>query len=357
LEEDAMREKMVAVVPALDPGTKLLRIVEDLEDKGFEVVVVDDGSSLPESTEVLREVRRRITVINHGRNCGKGTAIKTALRYAMDTFGAVCTIVTVDADGQHDVADVCRVAEEASKNRGSVVLGTRSFEGDVPVRSKLGNVATRVVFRLASGVFVSDTQTGLRAFTGDLIPLLLEVEGTRYEYEMNVLMECADRGVPLREVGIRTIYLNGNASSHFHAIRDSIRIYREILRYSLSSFASFVVDYALFCLLVSVVGSPLVANVVARLVSASTNYVINRKFVFRSGEPVGGSLARYAMLACAVLACNTVILVALVSLGANVLVAKVAVESALFLASYFVQRTFIFRKGIDHAKTPVVSHV
>lgn len=352
-----MREKMVAVVPALDPGPKLLEIVEGLEDKGFEVVVVDDGSGLPESTEVLREVRQRATVLSHERNRGKGAAIKTALHYAMDTFGVACTMVTVDADGQHDVADVWRVAEEARKNRGSVVLGTRSFEGDVPVRSKVGNVATRVVFRLASGAFVSDTQTGLRAFTGDLVPLLLEVEGNRYEYEMNVLMECAGSGVPLREVGIRTIYLNGNATSHFHVIRDSVLIYREILRYSLSSFASFVVDYALFCLLLSVVGTPLVANVVARLVSASANYAINRKLVFRSGEPVGSSLVRYAMLACTVLACNTAILVGLVSLGANALLAKVAVESVLFIASYFVQRTFIFGKGIDHVKTPVVSHV
>ena len=338
-----MRETRIAVIPAYDPDAELVHVAQSLACEGFEVVVVDDGSCT-EARAVFNRVRHCATLLAHEDNRGKGAAIKTGLRHVLSTYGEDCIVATVDADGQHDTADVVRVCDDARRHPESLVLGSRAFEGDVPARSKLGNGATRIVFRLVSGVSVRDTQTGLRAFSGSLAARMLEIGGMRYEYEMNVLMEFARASVPLREVDVSTIYINGNAASHFNPVKDSVRIYREILKFSASSFASFIIDYALFCAILALTGSSIGANVGARMVSAAANYSLNRTMVFGNSAPVAQSLARYVALATFMLACNTVALGALVALGAHPLAAKVCVEIALFAISYFAQRLFVFGK-------------
>ena len=94
-----------------------------------------------------------------------------------------------------------------------------------------------------TGVAVSDTQTGLRAFSAELLDFMSRISGSRYEYEMNMLASCAKKGIPIREVPIRTIYHDKeNSCSHFRRIRDSVRIYRELFKFFLSSFSSFLLD-------------------------------------------------------------------------------------------------------------------
>ena len=80
------------------------------------------------------------------------------------------------------------------------------WEKDMPLKSRLGNTITRKVFKLLSGVSISDTQTGMRVFTSDLVKKLLTVEGERYEYEMNVPLFLAKEGIDIDEVPINTIY-------------------------------------------------------------------------------------------------------------------------------------------------------
>ena len=106
-----------------------------------------------------------------------------------------------------------------------------------------------------------------------------EIRGSRYEYEMNVLLECARKGVISREAPIETVYIDENASSHFHPVRDAFRIYREIFAFAASSFAGFLVVYGLFSLLSALLGQSMlgVCNVLARIVSATVNYTLNRR--------------------------------------------------------------------------------
>ena len=87
-----------------------------------------------------------------------------------------------------------------------MILGVRNVGKDMPLKSRLGNTITRKVFKLLSGVSISDTQTGMRVFTSDLVKKLLTVEGERYEYEMNVLLFLAKEGIDIDEVPINTIY-------------------------------------------------------------------------------------------------------------------------------------------------------
>lgn len=224
--------KRIALIPAYKPDEKLTGLVEGLRAEGFRVVVVNDGSGSGFS-RLFTVVHSYADVVEHTQNRGKGAALKTGIRYISEHFEAPYIIVTADADGQHRIPDIIRTAELAAANPTSLVLGSRAFDKDVPLRSRFGNTVTRGVFRLCSGVSVRDTQTGLRAFGSGLTELMLCIGGDRYEYEMNVLMELAQRRMSILECPIETVYLDGNSSSHFSTVKDSARIYRGILSYTL----------------------------------------------------------------------------------------------------------------------------
>ena len=127
-------------------------------------------------------------VLRHDKNRGKGEALKTGLKYIRERFERPYIIVNADADGQHRTQDIIRVADAAEMNRSRLILGSRKMEGKVPLKSRLGNSITRLVYRLSTRSAVYDTQTGLRAYSDKLIDRLIEINGSRYEYEMNMLI-------------------------------------------------------------------------------------------------------------------------------------------------------------------------
>jgi glycosyltransferase involved in cell wall biosynthesis len=328
-------EQRIALIPAYEPTETLAVLARQLLETGFRVVVVDDGSGSA-YTPVFHALPAGVRLISYMPNCGKGRALKTAYRELMRE-GAQGVVVTLDADGQHTPADAARVAAAAAQYPGTLVLGVRDFGRGTPLRSRLGNRFSSLLYRAAGGEWVRDTQTGLRGFSAGLISFLLRAEGTRYEYEMNVLMQCARRGIPLRQVPIETIYLDGNRSSHFDTVRDSARVVGNVVKFAGSSLTGFAIDYTLYGVLVTVLGglgtavSVPVANVAARAVSASANFAINKHFVFKSRASTLRTGLQYAGLAVCILAGNTVLLSALVNgLGANKYAAKLVTEVTFF---------------------------
>ena len=367
-----MRRKYIALIPAFEPDERILRLADELIKKGFDILVVDDGSG-PSYRELFNDLSQRAIVLTHSNNLGKGAALRTGLRFinkymaytesiltpsgAMTVSGGDAVIVTVDADGQHLPDDVMRVAEIAAVRRDALVLGSRALDTEVPVRSRIGNTVTRHVYSAATGVRVHDTQTGLRAFHRSLIPRLLEIEGDRYEYEINMLMQLAAEGVPIIEERIETVYEDNNSGSHFRTIRDSVRVYKEILKFSASSLASFAIDYGMYALLLAVTGAAgvangaVISNIGARLVSASANYTMNKKLVFKSRTGFARSAAQYFVLAAFILAGNTIVLSTLIgTVGVNSLVAKLLTEALFFTISWTVQRYIIFHSDEDSSE-------
>ena len=359
-----MRNRYIALIPAYEPDEKIKKLAYELTEKGFDIVVVDDGSG-PDYAELFEELSQNATVLTHGYNRGKGAALKTGLSYinkymaytesvltpagAETVSGRDAVIVTVDADGQHLPDDVLRVAEISAQRRDALVLGSRALSEDIPVRSRFGNTITRHVYSAATGVHVHDTQTGLRAFHRSLIPRLLQIEGDRYEYEINMLMQLAAEGVPIIEERIETVYEDNNSGSHFRTVRDSLRVYREILKFSASSLASFAIDYGMYALLLAATGaegianSLVISNIGARLVSGTANYTMNKKLVFRSRTGFAKSAAQYFLLAAFILAGNTIVLSTLAgTLGVNRFAAKLITEVIFFAISWTVQKYVIF---------------
>ncbi|GIF17110.1 glycosyltransferase family 2 protein [Actinoplanes teichomyceticus] len=222
----------VVLLPVFRPGPSLRDLVAALCADGCDrIVVVADGGG-PAAEPVLAGLGPfGCTVLRHPVNLGKGAALKTGFRHAMTAHPGL-DVVAADSDGQHRAADIRRVAERTG--RGRIVLGVRAFDR-MPPRSRFGNTVTRTLFRTVTGRDVSDTQTGLRGYPAALLESLCAVPGDRFEYEMNVLLEAARSGAEIEEVEIPATYLDGNASSHFGAVADSVRVYRPLVRYAATS--------------------------------------------------------------------------------------------------------------------------
>ena len=220
----------IFIIPSYEPTEKLLIVTNEiLKHNDINLIVVNDGSNKSYDT-IFSQLDKRIVLLGYDVNMGKGYALKHAFKYVQDKYQDDYVVVTLDSDGQHDVGDAINLCEYAINHPDTLVLGKRLRKKNVPLRSRFGNEITRLVFRLSSGVDIYDTQTGLRAFTNKLMPKMKEVPGNRFEYEMNVLTTFARKHIPMQEIEIKTIYENNNKGSHFHAIKDSYLIYKNILK-------------------------------------------------------------------------------------------------------------------------------
>lgn len=338
---------MLIVIPAYNPDYHLLDVLKSLKKTiKNKVIVVNDGSD-ESCNEIFIKASEYALILKHDVNKGKGAAMKTALSYIKDNMNDVDGVIFVDADGQHKAHDVKRLIEVFNENSDSLIIGCRVFDNDIPIRSKIGNKITRFIFKSFTGKYVSDTQTGLRAISTKYIPILLKIDGDRYEYEMNMLVDIVKNKINIKEVPIDTIYEDKkNSTSHFKVFRDSFLIYKVFLEFVLSSLICGLVDYVaflLFTLLLGKVGIMIVlANIFARFISATINYTINKNVVFKSKNK---SLIKYILLAIFIILTNSLILYILTNiLHISPAISKIIVEALLFIVSYNVQQKIIFKK-------------
>lgn len=338
-------DRFYAVIPAYEPDEKMLAVIDDISSlTDFHIIVINDGSG-KDKLPIFAEAAKKAIVLTHEVNKGKGRGIKTALEYIKEHEADTVGIVIADADGQHKVEDIIRVSEALKSSPDKLIMGCRRFSGKIPLRSKFGNNITKFVFSFAAGVKVSDTQTGLRGFSSKLTPFMLSVNGDRYEFEMNMLLECAREGIRFYEVPIETVYLGKNESSHFNPIKDSWRIYKDILKFSCSSLLSFCVDYIFYSIFAMISGSVAFSNICARVISSIFNFSMNKKFVFKNKEGITKTAAKYFLLAAFILAANTIMLELCVKyLIHNKYISKILIEVLLFFISWAAQKSFVFRK-------------
>jgi glycosyltransferase involved in cell wall biosynthesis len=339
---------MIILIPAYEPDQQLPALIRSIRDAEpwATVVVVDDGSG-PAYKDVFDGVKALgCHVIGYARNRGKGFALKTGFGFIADQLPGR-NVVCADSDGQHTIVDILKVAAAVQAGSPAMVLGTRNFTGNVPARSRIGNSATRLLFTLATGQRISDTQTGLRGYPASMLPWLRSVRGERYEYELNLLLEAKGAGYALKTVDIATVYLDHNAGSHFRPVADSVRIYAPLLKFLASSFTAFLVDTVMFLILTLVTDSLLLAVVGARAVSSAVNFLVNRLMVFEHGrdKPAAATGLRYFGLVLVLLAANYGLIAALNALSVAALPAKILAEIALLSVSYVVQQRFLFARN------------
>lgn len=345
----------VILVPAYEPDEQLLALIHGLHtaDPELVIVVVDDGSGPAFDHIFYAAAGLGCILLTLPDNRGKGQALKTGFAEIGRRLPGRA-VICADSDGQHSVLDILRVAAAVGIPSDTMVLGERRLVGDVPARSRFGNAATRWLFRLATGRQLHDTQTGLRGYPPSMLGWLGSVDGDRYEYELNLLLQAARDGRPIDSIEIATIYLSDNHSSHFRPVADSLRIYAPLLRFLCSSLTAFVIDAAALLAISAATGSLLVAVVGARLVSSTVNFAINRQVVFdrESRRPAGPAALKYFALVMTLLMVNVGLLTGLTAIGIPLLPAKLLTELALVVLSYAVQSRFVFAGGLPAHPAP-----
>ncbi len=354
-------------IPAYKPDERLTAIAERL-CADYSVLVVDDGSG-KEFDGVFEATSSFATVLRYEKNRGKGGALKYGYTKIPELFPDAEYIITADADGQHTPEDIEKVARKVEE-AGGLVIGSREFTGKVPARSAFGNSVTKLVFRLASGVKINDTQTGLRAFGKEYLKEFSELKGDRYEYEMTQLMYCAEKKIPISEVPIETIYENDNETSHFNPIKDSFKIYKIIylnsyfLKAVTSSMFAFLIDFIIahICqffiftkdpidgtgLVARVISSYSLSMTIAWLVSSFVNFIINKKWVFRSDKNFAKAFFGFYALATPIFIIKAFVLTPILKGNSfSFTLTYIIVNIVMYFINYLIQKKFIFKKKED----------
>lgn len=349
------------LIPSYQPDNKLITLINALigDDflKKFPIIVIDDGSG-DRYKKIFSEIENYVHLIRYQQNRGKGFALKTGFTYILNELNLIDAVVTIDGDGQHTIKDTVKCLKSYEKNNKlkPIILGSRNFEDNVPLRSKFGNLMTRDVLSFSMGLNVSDTQTGLRVIPMEYLKKLLELKGERYEYEMQMLLFAQENNIRLIEVPIDTIYIDENDSSHFDPIKDSLKIYSTFLKFIISSSSSFIVDISVFTLLIYLLknystNSIFLASFLSRFMSSLFNFFMNKAFVFKKGDKT--SLIKYFLLVIIqiTLSASLVTITKKVLLQINVTLIKLVVDIFLFIFSYYIQKKYIFTK---HSENKIV---
>lgn len=337
-------QNIAVLIPAYQPDTSLLEVVEDLRKLGFTtIVVVDDGSS-QDRAPIFASLEPHCEILRHAVNCGKGRALKTGFNHIALKHPEALGVITVDADGQHHPEDVARLARELQEQeRPLLVLGQRSFRRGTPLRSRLGNMITSQVFAFFAGMKLEDTQTGLRGLTMPAVMQMLTLAGEGYDFEMNMLVQAKIDGLEVRTTPIRTIYAPGNPTSHFNPLFDSLKIYFVFLRFISSSLVSSLLDLIIYSTCIMNGLNIAWSLFIARAVSSFVNFMLNKQYVFLTKSDFLACLLKYYALVVFIFLMSYLMVTSLNEhLGMNAIPAKILSETVLFIVSFLVQRSIVF---------------
>lgn len=212
--------EIVIVMPTYNNCTTLRGVVDAVLGQGFELIVVDDGST-DATREILTAYGRRIQLIRYETNRGKGYALSKGFA-AAEKMGARYAI-TIDSDGQHDASDLKKFVEAIERLPDSMIVGARMLDApNMPSKNSFANRFSNFWFTLQTGISLPDTQSGFR-----LYPLRhlrgMKLLTTRYESELELMVRLAWSGVKFRTVPI-TVYYRDDRVTHFRPTIDFIRI-------------------------------------------------------------------------------------------------------------------------------------
>lgn len=354
-----MIEKIVLIIPVYNPDEKFTHFLEELTADGWkDIIIVNDGSK-PECQHYFDKAVNQYgcQLVKHNVNLGQGRAFKSAFNYFIGKYGEadVIGVVECDCDGQHIVEDVNRCAELLRNNPDKFILGVRNFDDkSIPFRSRFGNKCTNLVFKLFCGMDINDTQTGLKGIPADFVYKLIEAPGERFEYASSVLLETKKQGVEILQYPIQTIYINGNETSHFNPLLDSIRIYSLLLKYLLSSLSAFIVDILMFSVFLTITKKAIpdsyiiVSTYLAKIISCAYSFGVNKRLVFGNREKKLSIAVKYLIL-CAVQSSASGYLTSTLvrCLQWNEVLSKIIVDTLLFFISFQVQNRWVFGKNVS----------
>ncbi|MBQ3181944.1 MAG: GtrA family protein [Clostridia bacterium] len=241
-----------------------------------------------------------------------------------------------------------------SENPESFVLGCREFGEDTPSKSLIGNRITSFAMRLFYGISLTDTQTGLRGIPHFMTEGLLKVRGTRYEYELNMLIYAKGNCIPFVIIPIETIYFDNNSASHYRPIVDSARIFVKVISgligFSASAICAALIDISIYGIMTKAVLANfplfwmlLIAFLTARITSSIINFALNRRLPLSQNKNILDTIPKYYTLVVIQMLVSFVgIYLLCAHTGIDEMIIKIIVDCILGLISYQIQLRWVF---------------
>ncbi len=342
-------DNITLIIPAYNPEDCIVELVSRLSVQGFNSIVVINDGSAQKYSDIFTKIReiKETCILHHKKNLGKGAALKSGFQYVFENLShKTKTIITLDADGQHRVEDVIKIAYASNDFDKSLVLGVRDFSGSIPLRSKFGNELTKIILKLTNKVSLDDTQTGLRSIPFNFLREALKISSNGYAFELECLLLAKIMDLEIVQIPIKTIYINNNKSSHFRPVIDSMMIYIVFLRFVFISIASFLIDIVGFVLLYYYSSDIISSTYLARIFSGSLNFIFNKFVVFRSHkkDTIVKEFVYYIVLATAIATISAFTVNNItIAYGWNVTFIKIIVDLSLFIIGFLLQKSLIFR--------------
>ncbi len=221
----ADRTHVAALIPCYREERHIRDVAARTKAQLDTVLVVDDGSPDRTSDEARAAGAE---VIKHERNGGKGAAIKTGLRELVSRPG-IDWVLILDGDGQHLAEEIPHFLTAANESGAELIVGNRMGDTrSMPLVRKLTNLTMSGLISGVSGQKIPDSQCGFRMFSRELAKAFLEVPTTGFDFESEMLMLAARRGVRIGAAAVSTVY--GDEVSKIHPVRDTIRFFKLLAR-------------------------------------------------------------------------------------------------------------------------------
>jgi putative flippase GtrA len=348
--------KPIIIIPAYQPNHKFPKIVNKLMiDPDQRMIIVDDGSngSSREIIDLIDEQNDRIDVIHHAVNLGKGQALKTGfnhflIKYADHSIGVVAT----DANGRHDVSDILKVSKALQDHPEALILGSQGFDKQAPFMPRFANKIAIILFALATGVKLKDTQSGLRGIPTELLYELLHSNESGSDFELDMLVRGAKSNYKFLEIPIQDNHKSQNSGAYFNSLLDSFKLFFIFLRFSLISLVTAVIDYLIFSISYYFLGNILLSIILARLIAGTFQFISGKRLVFKSDNNFKQEFVKYILLVAVLMMLSYgVITPMVVYLKFSPYLAKIIAEATIFFLSFAAQNLFVFSNDDRGEKT------
>ena len=371
-----MESDAVILIPALNPPASFPSYIQELKEQGFKrIVVVNDGSRTDKLPVFYRIKRLGATVIDHPHNLGQGAALRTGFQYYLEQYqGQSDGVITLNADRQIPASDAAKIASslhnEQTMGSFALVVGTRNLEGrnvsDYDYR--MGGVM-KLLYHMLMGVRLNDPLSGVFGIPDLRVRQCLDIEGDGYAYATSMTMSFEKIG--FLQVPVSYANYEEGVEPAFRKVADTIRIlftiFKKFIFYSVTSLGASILDVILFGIFNSVTfrGNPMAiiySTVCARVISASVNYLLTKRFVFHfksdSAQDTTRSAGQFFLLSAMQCICSALSVSAVkMLLGGSAVGIKVLVDAMLFFVSYKIQHKYIFKddrkKETAEAEEPV----
>lgn len=216
--------EICCLIPAYNEENTIKTVIEGCKRHSVDIVVIDDGSL--DRTAIVAQ-KSGVKVLSHGRNLGKGMALRTGFAFALrNRYRAV---LSIDADGQHDTEEIPKFIEAFGKNSGDIIIGSRLWQKDeIPAIKYLPNMVGVYFISKAAGQKIPDTQSGFRLYRREVLEKIT-FSGKGFEAETEILIRASRLGFRISSLPIRAIYPE-QYKSNFKPVKDFVKISITVLK-------------------------------------------------------------------------------------------------------------------------------